>query len=101
MMDTVWIRLTTVNTAENHPQTEIEEQFMFGPTGIVRFRTEGDKTLLLNSAKVVQAEVTEDSTYIMEILRKMRGTEGKLNAKQSKATKSKRGPQKSKASRKS
>ncbi len=101
MMDTVWIRLTAVVLAENQPSTEQEEHFMFGPTGIVRFKTQGNKTLLFNSAKALQAEVTEDSAFIMDILRKMRGTEGRLDDKQKKATKSKRTSSKNKASRKS
>ena len=88
-MDTVWIKLTTVVKVENQLAKEQEEHFMFGPTGIVRFKTESDITLLLNSSKAIVAKVTENSEYIMDILRKIRGTEGKLNAKQIKKTKNK------------
>lgn len=89
-MDTVWIRLTTVTETDNQSTKEQEECFMFGPTGIVRFKAEAGTTQLLNSAKVLVAEVTEEPEFIMDVLRKMRGTEGKLDAKQNKKTKSKR-----------
>jgi len=85
MMDTVWIRLHVVITSDPASEfsfsEEAPEHFMFGPTGIVRFKTEGNRTTLLNSSKICIAEVTETSDYIMDILRKMRGTEGRLNKK--------------------
>jgi hypothetical protein len=76
---------------------EQQETFMFGPTGIVRFREEGSFTVLFNSAKVAVASVAQDSESIMDILRKIRGTEGALNGKSFKEEKtSKRSPPKSK-----
>lgn len=76
-MDTVWIKLHT--TVEGRIE---EETFMFGPTGIVRFKTKGSSTKLLNSNTIVVAEVREDSEYIMDVLVKMRGTKGRLDGEQ-------------------
>ena len=92
-MDTVWIRLVIAQTIEpgvNRVSTvQQSEQFMFGPTGIVRFATKDNKTSLFNSNKLLIADVIEDSDHIMGILRKMRGTEGRLHEKKSTAEKEK------------
>lgn len=73
MIDTVWITLTSVDDTENGLRKN-EEVFMFGPTGIVRFKRDKNRTYLFNSTKVV-ASVLEDSEYIMNILRKIRKTD--------------------------
>lgn len=90
-MDTVWIKLNI--TVEGRIK---QECFMFGPTGIVRFRTESTGTKLFNSATTLVAEVREDSEYIMDVLGKMRGTKGRLHGKEvlTKEEKSSRAPQK-------
>jgi len=73
-MDTVWMKLHI--TVDGRIK---EDNFMFGPTGIVRFRTENTGTKLFNSSTLLVAEVREDSEYIMDVLGKMRGTKGRLN----------------------
>jgi TATA-box binding protein (TBP) (component of TFIID and TFIIIB) len=81
-VDTVWIRLNVV-TLISTPTLAVddynEEYFMFGPTGIVRFKRIKQITLLFNSAKVLIAEVSEDPDYIMDVLSKVRKTEGALD----------------------
>lgn len=83
-MDVVWIRLNAiimVQSANTCVDYNEDEYFMFGPTGIVRFKRVGSVTQLLNSSKIVVAEVSDEPEYIMNILRKMRGTEGRLSGK--------------------
>lgn len=81
MMDTVWIRLTLVDKTNGKDKTEYQEHFMFGPTGIVRFFTAAGRTVLYRSNDVVAAEVQETDEYIFDILKKIRGTEGRLDGK--------------------
>lgn len=76
-MDTVWIKLT--NTSSSH--IEENEYFMFGPTGVIKFRKDKNVTLLFNSAKTLLGEVKETPEDIMIILAKIRGTTNKLNGK--------------------
>lgn len=102
MLSTVWITLNTmVTTGENNKTTNEEpETFMFGPTGVVRFKTIGEYTALINSNSNTVAMVTNSQENIMDILRKMRDTEGKLDAKQNKAPRSKTKASKAKTSSK-
>ena len=86
MLATVWIRLTLTGTRflVNGVETERDdasEYFMFGPTGIVRFHTDDGLTALFSTGPSSVAMVKESSEDIMNILRKMRGTDGKLNKK--------------------
>ena len=94
-MDTVWIRLTITGTEyllNGVPQKLKEEEkyhyFMFGPTGIVRFYTTDNQTSLFSTAPTSVALVEESSEHILDILRKMRGTVGRLNGDQQKETSS-------------
>lgn len=89
-MDTVWIRLTLtgtkflVNGAEK-PMENKSEYFMFGPTGIVRFNTRDGMTALFGSnSSASVAMVEEDSEHIMEILRRIRKTGGRVEQKSKK-----------------
>jgi len=86
MLDTVWITLTSVDKQENK-YVESDETFMFGPTGIVRFKREGEYTVLFNSSNTVVASVIQDPEFIMDILRKIRGTERRLDGKENKKAK--------------
>lgn len=76
-MDTVWIKLSSTNKT----YSDESEYFMFGPTGVVRFRKNGNITLLFNSAKTLLGEVKESPEDIMIVLSKIRGTANKLNSK--------------------
>ena len=91
MMSTVWITLNTVATNEEQKTTtEWSETFMFGPTGIVRFKPVGEQTILITSNGVAVATVTHTQEEIMNILRKMRGTEGRMNGKKKQSRSSKK-----------
>jgi len=79
-MDTVWIKLSNTNATFN----DKSEYFMFGPTGVVRFRKNGNVTLLFNSAKSLLGEVKESPEEIMITLAKIRGTTNRLNGKHKK-----------------
>lgn len=76
-MDTVWIKLSNPNVE----YSDESEYFMFGPTGVVRFRRNNRTTLLFNSAKTLVGEVKESPEEIMITLAKIRGTTNKLNSK--------------------
>ena len=80
-MDTVWIRLTLVKNPVSKMDTVYQEHFMFGPTGIVRFFCAAGRTILYRSNDIIAAEVQETDEYIMDILRKVRKTEGALDVK--------------------
>lgn len=97
-MDAVWIRLNVV--ARNEQEIFSSEQsFLFGNGGIVSFNThEGTTTIVDSSGRMI--EVEQDADFIMDVLRKIRGTEGRLDAKQERKTTRKRKAPKSKAPRK-
>ena len=102
-MDVVWMRLSVLSSAENgalkdNAQPE-DELIMFGPTGVVRVGSLEGKTALFNSNKTIVALVSEDQSYIMDTLGRIRGTKGLLDGskKQSKKTGSKARSRKTKA----
>lgn len=86
-MDVVWLRLNSivdVRTSTLAIDDNNESYFMFGPTGIVRFEREyGSKhvTNLYNSNKALVAQVSEDPEFIMEHIRRIRGTGEKIRKK--------------------
>ena len=71
MRDVVWIRLTSVDSIS---LKEEEEFFMFGPTGVVRFKVKDNMTHLFNSNKTCVGSVKEDVSYIMTTIASIRGT---------------------------
>jgi hypothetical protein len=73
MADTVWLRLTTV-VKKGNKSSQQEETFLFGPTGVVRFKQEGKFTYLYNHNNELVAKVAEDAETILISLRKVRRT---------------------------
>lgn len=97
MTDTVWMRLTVIQTTENSVDlVDIEPQqrhFMFGQTGVTYFRPNakaGTDLMLFPTSRVI-AVVEEDQDTIFALIAKIRGTHAKQSKKKaSKAKTSKR-----------
>ena len=72
-MDVVWLKLTDLKGKEDF--------FMFGPTGVVRFKRVGAQTELHSSRGGEPQYVQEDEAYIMNTIAKIRNTSPKGKAK--------------------
>ena len=67
MMDTVWLKLHKDNV-------EAPEYYMFGPTGIVEFRSQGKGSVLIKSNGATHSDVIETPETIFQLLAKIRRT---------------------------
>lgn len=78
-MDTVWMKVHTVKNNDPYSVSPEGEQFvMFGTGGIIRFEKsrDGGSILIGQSEKLYVIETTD---YIMNVLQRIRRTEGALD----------------------